>query len=164
MTGEGDTAGESGPGSRHESRDETLDRNWDDLLQELRITQTGLQLISGFLLTLPFTQVFHGLDQAQRTLYLALVVVASGSVGLNLTPVMVHRRVFGKHVKDRVVELGHVVSQLVIVGVSFLVAGTATLIFSVVANWIAGVVVALCLVAVLSVLLALLPGRFDPDH
>jgi hypothetical protein len=159
-TGSTSSAGDG----RDETPDEKLDRNWGDLLQELRITQTGLQLLSGFLLTLPFTQVFHGLDQAQRTLYLALVVVASGSVGLNLTPVMVHRRVFGKHVKDRVVELGHVVSQLVIVGVSFLVAGTATLIFSVVANWIAGVVVALCLVAVLSVLLALLPGRFDPDH
>src|SRR6476469_4860050 len=93
----------TGPGSRDESPDETLDRNWDDLLQELRITQTGLQLISGFLLTLPFTQVFGDLDHAQKVLYLALVVVASVSVGLNLTPVMVHRRVFGKHVKDRVV-------------------------------------------------------------
>ena len=43
---------------RDESEDERLDRNWDELLQELRITQTGLQLFSGFLLTLPFTQVF----------------------------------------------------------------------------------------------------------
>ena len=51
---------------RDESEDERLDRNWDELLQELRITQTGLQLLSGFLLTLPFTQVFGGLDDGRR--------------------------------------------------------------------------------------------------
>ena len=153
----------TGPGSRDESPDETLDRNWDDLLQELRITQTGLQLISGFLLTLPFTQVFGDLDHAQKVLYLALVVVASVSVGLNLTPVMVHRRVFGKHVKDRVVELAHVISQCVIIGVALLVVGAATLIFSVVLNWTAAIFVAASLLMVLTALLAVLPSRFDPD-
>jgi len=153
----------TGPGSRDESPDETLDRNWDDLLQELRITQTGLQLISGFLLTLPFTQVFGHLDHAQKVLYLALVVVASVSVGLNLTPVMVHRRVFGKHVKDRVVELAHVISQCVIIGVALLVVGAATLIFSVVLNWTAAIFVAASLLMVLTALLAVLPSRFDPD-
>jgi hypothetical protein len=163
MTDLDPSAAGSGPGSRRESRDETLDRNWNDLLQELRITQTGLQLLSGFLLTLPFTQVFAELDRAQRALYLALVVVASVSVGLNLTPVMMHRRVFGKQVKDRVVELGHLLSQLVIAGVSLLVAGTATLIFSVVVSWAAGMVVAACLVVVLSILLAVVPRRLDPD-
>ena len=91
---------------RDESRDEQLDRNWDELLQELRITQTGLQLLSGFLLTLPFTQVFGGLDDSQQGLYLGLVVVAGIAVGLNLTPIMLHRRVFGEHVKDRVVRVG----------------------------------------------------------
>jgi hypothetical protein len=152
-----------GPGSRRESRDEKLDRNWNDLLQELRITQTGLQLVSGFLLTLPFTQVFDELDQAQRALYLILVVVASVSVGLNLTPVMMHRRVFGKHVKDRVVEVGHLLSQLVIAGLSLLVVGTATLIFSVVVNWAAGIVVAGCLMVALWILLAVVPRSLDPD-
>jgi hypothetical protein len=146
---------------RHESEDEKLDRNWDDLLQELRITQTGLQLLSGFLLTLPFTQVFGTLDHRQKALYLALVVIASLTVGLNLTPVMLHRRVFREHVKDRVVEVGHVVSQAVIVGVAVLVVGTATLIFSVVASWTAGTVVAACLVVALGFLLGLFPQFFD---
>ena len=80
-----------------------LDRNWDELLQELRVVQTGIQLLSGFLLTLPFTQVFDGLDDAQKALYLGLVLLAGIAVGLNLTPIMLHRRVFGDHVKDRVV-------------------------------------------------------------
>ncbi len=146
---------------RDESRNEQLDRNWDELLQELRITQTGLQLLSGFLLTLPFTQVFGGLDDSQQGLYLALVVVAGIAVGLNLTPIMLHRRVFGEHVKDRVVRVGHVVSQVVIGAVALLVTGTATLIFSVVISWAAGLVTGLLLLVVLVALLVVLPRRLQ---
>ena len=151
--------------SAHDGRDETVaekeDRNWNDLLQELRISQTGLQLLSGFLLTLPFTQVFASLDRAQRVLYLALVVVGGLSLGLNLMPVMLHRRVFREHRKGRVVEVGHVVSQVVIVGVATLVTGIATLIFSLVAGWTAGLVVAAFLGIALAVLLAGVPSRFE---
>ena len=82
---------------RGESESEKLDRNWDELLQELRITQTGLQLLSGFLLTLPFTQLFPSLDHGQKALYLGLVVVAGVAVGVNMTPIMLHRRVFREH-------------------------------------------------------------------
>lgn len=151
-----------GSDDRDESQDERLDRNWDELLQELRITQTGLQLLSGFLLTLPFTSVFAGLDNAQKALYLSLVVVAGVAVGLNMTPVMLHRRVFGQHVKERVVEVGHVVSQVVVAAVALLVIGTATLIFSVVASWTAGILVAVGLAVVLGVLLGVMPQRIEP--
>jgi Family of unknown function (DUF6328) len=156
---------------RDETRDERLDRNWDELLQELRITQTGLQLLSGFLLTLAFTDIFGGLDRVQKGLYLCLVLLGALAVGANMMPVMLHRRVFGRHVKERVVQLGHVVSQLVIVAVAVLFTGTATLIFSVVAGWTAAVVVACCLVVALGVMLGLVPGRLarasrrgDPDR
>jgi len=151
-----------GSDDRDESQDERLDRNWDELLQELRITQTGLQLLSGFLLTLPFTSVFSGLDDTQKALYLSLVLVAGDAMGLNMTPVMLHRRVFGEHVKERVVAVGHVVSQVVIAAVALLVIGTATLIFSVVAGWTAGVLVAVGLALVLGVLLGVMPRRIEP--
>jgi hypothetical protein len=151
-----------GSDDRDESQDERLDRNWDELLQELRITQTGLQLLSGFLLTLPFTSVFASLDDTQKALYLSLVLVAGVAVGLNMTPVMLHRRVFGEHVKERVVAVGHVVSQVVIAAVALLVIGTATLIFSVVAGWTAGVLVAVGLALVLGVLLGVMPRRIEP--
>ena len=100
---------------RDESRDERLDRNWDELLQELRVVQTGIQLLSGFLLTLPFTQVFGGpRPTPSRGSTSGWCVLAGIAVGLNLTPIMLHRRVFGDHVKDRVVETGQVLSQVVI--------------------------------------------------
>jgi hypothetical protein len=146
---------------RDESHDERLDRNWNELLQELRITQTGLQLLSGFLLTLPFTDIFDTLDDVQKGLYLGLVLLAALAVGANLTPVMMHRRLFGKHVKERVVGVGHVLSQIVIAAVALLFSGTATLIFSVVVGWTAGIVVACCLVVALGLMLGLAPLRLE---
>jgi hypothetical protein len=159
-----DVAPASQQGGRDETPLEQLDRNWNELLQELRITQTGLQLLSGFLLTLAFTQVFGGLDDRQKALYLSLVVIAGMAVGLNLMPVMMHRRVFGEHVKGRVVRVGHVVAQIVIAAIAVLVVGMATLIFSVVVSWTAGIVVAAFLVVVLGVLLGVLPSRLDPGR
>jgi Na+/melibiose symporter-like transporter len=147
---------------RDESQDERLDRNWDELLQELRVVQTGIQLLSGFLLTLPFTQVFDGLDDAQKWLYLGLVLLAGIAVGLNLTPIMLHRRVFRDHVKDRVVETGQVLSQVVIAAVAVLIVGTSVLIFSVVVSWTAGLVAGAALAAVLTTLLGVVPRHLEP--
>jgi hypothetical protein len=147
---------------RDESHDEKLDRNWDELLQELRVAQTGIQLLSGFLLTLPFTQVFSGLDDGQQGLYLGLVVLAGIAVGVNLTPIMLHRRVFGDHVKDRVVAVGQVCSQVVIAAIAVLISGTVTLIFSVVVSWTAGLVAGAGVALVLATLLGLLPRWAEP--
>lgn len=146
---------------RSESRDERLDRNWDELLQELRITQTGLQLLSGFLLTLPFTQVFPSLDDRQKGLYLALVLIAGVAVGVNMTPIMLHRRVFRERRKDRVVTLGHQMIQVVMGAVALLIIGMSLLIFSVVTTWTVGVVVAALLAIVLVVLLVVVPHRLQ---
>ena len=152
----------AGSDDRHESEDERLDRNWDELLQELRVVQTGIQLLSGFLLTLPFTQVFDGLDNAQKWLYLGLVLLAGIAVGLNLTPIMLHRRLFRDHVKDRVVDTGQVLSQVVIAAVAVLIVGTSVLIFSVVINWTAGLVAGVALAAVLVTLLGVVPRHLEP--
>jgi hypothetical protein len=160
-----DGSGRPDPG-RDETSEERLDRNWNELLQELRITQTGLQLLSGFLLTLAFTQRFASLADWQQGLYLGLVVVAALALGLNLTPVMLHRRLYGEHVKARVVETGHVVSQVVIGLVALIVTGTTALIFSVVLDATAAVGVTIALVVVLGGLLGVLPavvGRHVPQ-
>ena len=146
---------------RQESQSEKLDRNWDELLQELRITQTGLQLLSGFLLTLPFTQLFPSLDDGQKGLYLGLVLVAGIALGVNMTPIMLHRRVFREGRKDRVVAVAHVMIQIVMGAVALLVVGMAVLIFSVVATWTAGAIAGAALALVLAVLLVVLPLRLQ---
>ena len=62
---------------RDETEAQRLDRNWSSLLQELRVAQTGVQLLTGFLLTLPFQQRFTQLDGVMRTVYLVTVAVRS---------------------------------------------------------------------------------------
>ena len=142
---------------RDETEAEKLDRNWNDMLQELRVVQTGVQLLSGFLLTLPFTERFADLDVWQVRLYLALVLVAGLAVGATLTPISVHRRVFGQHVKDRVVAAGHVFMQVVIALLALIIVGIGTLIFSVVRGWPEALVVAVAAAGVLAALLIGLP-------
>ncbi len=59
--------------ARSETETQRLDRNWLSLLQELRVVQTGVQLLTGFLLTLPFQQRFDVLDTTMRVVYLITV-------------------------------------------------------------------------------------------
>jgi hypothetical protein len=75
---------------------------------------------------------------------------------------MLHRRVFGDHVKDRVVQTGHVLSQVVIGAVALLIVGTSMLIFSVVVSWTAGLVAGAGLAVVLVTLLGVVPRRLEP--
>ena len=88
---------------RNESAIEKLDRNWMELLQELRVLQTGVQILAGFLLTLPFQSRFETLDDYQTTLYLANVALAALTTALILLPVSVHRRLFRLHLRAALV-------------------------------------------------------------
>src|SRR5271166_6769573 len=68
--------------SRSETEAQRLDRNWISLLQELRVVQTGVQLLTGFLLTLPFQQRFDVLDTTMRVVYLITVGSSVGATVL----------------------------------------------------------------------------------
>ena len=61
---------------RHESLNERMDRNWNEILQELRVTQTGTQIFTGFLLTIAFQSRFSELTTFQVRVYLILVTAA----------------------------------------------------------------------------------------
>jgi hypothetical protein len=76
---------------RGETPLERLDRNWSDLLQELRVVQTGVQLLTGFLLTLPFQSRFAELHTFQQNVYLTTVACAVAATGFLIVPVLVHR-------------------------------------------------------------------------
>ncbi|UTT67555.1 DUF6328 family protein [Janibacter sp. CX7] len=122
----------AGDGDRHETPAERADRNWNDLLQEFRVLQTGVQVLGGFLLTLPFQSAFADLDSFQRGLYLALVLLATATTTALVAPIAIHRRVFRWRRKDRVVAAGHAIARVVLGLVSLLVAGIATFVFDVV--------------------------------
>lgn len=147
--------------SDEESEKERLDRKWNDLLQELRVMQTGAQLTAGFLLTLPFQQKFATLDSFQKDVYLILVLVAGLTTATVMAPVAVHRRLSGEHVKERVVVTAHRLVHLVLLGVSTLIAGMALLIFDVVVDRTIAVAVSAALLAYLVAVLVLLPSRLS---
>jgi hypothetical protein len=147
---------------RDESAGERLDRKWNDQLQELRVMQTGAQLTSGFLLTLPFQSGFGDLESFQRGIYLALVFLAATTLLLVMTPVAVHRRISGQDVKERLVHTAHWALVGVLLCVSSLVVGMTTLIVDVVVGRAAGLSVGAVFALAAVVLLVVVPHRQAP--
>ena len=143
---------------RDESRLERMDRNWAELLQELRVLQTGVQLLAGFLLTLPFQERFQTLDDYQTRLYLANVVLAALTTATILLPVSVHRRLFRQGLKATLVASADAIAKVSLAGVALLSVGTTSLIFDVTVGRTAGVVAGVGLLAVLVLLLIVVPA------
>jgi len=134
-----------------------LDRNWAELLQEMRMLQMGVQILAGFLLTLPFQQRFEDLDDFQIGLYLTNVVIAAVTTALILLPVSVHRRLFRKRLKETLVSSGDTIAKIALAGIALLSAGTAALVFDVTAGRQAGLTAGGALMAVMVVLLVYVP-------
>jgi hypothetical protein len=92
---------------RSETETERLDRNWTTLLQELRVTQTGVQLLTGFLLTLPFQQRFDRLDDLMRAVYVTTVACSIAATIALVAPVAAHRLLFRQHRLKELVSASH---------------------------------------------------------
>ena len=148
----------SGDG-RDETKEERLDRKWNELLQELRVMQTGAQLTAGFLLTLPFQQTFASLDSFNKGFYLVLVLLAALVTALVMAPVAIHRRLSGHHIKERLVVSAHLLVHGVLSCIGLLVTGMVLLIFDMVVDRGWAVVAAACVAAVIVALLVVLPFR-----
>lgn len=151
---------------RDETEAQRLDRNWSSLLQELRVAQTGVQLLTGFLLTLPFQARFPMLDTTMRTVYLVTVACSIGATVLLVAPVSMHRLLFRRHRLETLVAASH---SFAIVGTLLLgaaLAGVAVVIFDTVIGrtgaWIAGGCTLLALVAFWYVMP--LRGRKDDNN
>ena len=156
MAGQDDGV-ETGDG-RDESPDERSDRNWNEMLQETRITQTGTQILSGFLLTIAFQPRFATLSGFQHTVYLALVLAATLTTALALAPVYMHRRLFRRRQKAVVVQYGHRLLSCALVGLVVVMTGTVLLIFDVAVGLDGGLTAAAGVLLAI-VLLAALPAR-----
>ncbi len=151
----------TGSTGRNETREEQLDRNWAELLQELRVLQTGVQILAGFLLTLPFQDRFDELDDFQVGLYLVNVVIAALTTAFILLPVSVHRRLFRQRLKATLVSSADSITKIALAGVAMLSVGTAALVFDVTAGRAAGLTAGGILFAVLLVLLVYVPLRLN---
>jgi len=153
VTDDGTTQG----AGRDETATERADRKWNDMLQELRVIQTGAQLTAGFLLTLPFQERFTDLTEGQRNAYLVLVVLAAAITALVLSPVAIHRRLSGQQVKDRLVAASHVIVRSVLVLMGLLVAGIVAFVFDVVIDRTSAFVAGGALLVLLVTMLGIVP-------
>ncbi|CAM5632387.1 hypothetical protein GCM10010222_34760 [Streptomyces tanashiensis] len=111
---------------RNETEEERADRRWTELIQEIRVAQTGVQVLLGFLLTVAFTPHFQTLHQTDRTIYLVTVVLGSLATGALIGPVAFHRIVSGRHMKPRAVVWA---SRLTLVGLVLLLATLTSALF-----------------------------------
>jgi O-antigen/teichoic acid export membrane protein len=127
-----------------DGRDETPLERWDrnlvELLQELRVAQTGVQILFAFLLTLPFTNRFAASGPLVRTTYLVTLVAAAAASALLIAPVSFHRLVFRRGRKPELVRTASVLAQLGLACLLVSVVGAVLLVVDVVAGvgWAAG--------------------------
>jgi hypothetical protein len=92
---------------RNETALERCDRNLAELMQEVRVAQTGVQVLFGFLLTVPFTVRFDELARGQRALYFATLAVAGAAAMLLIAPTAHHRILFRCGDKERLVRIAN---------------------------------------------------------
>src|SRR5215207_8274217 len=142
---------------RDESVNERMDRNWNEILQELRVTQTGTQIFTGFLLTIAFQTRFSELTTFQIRVYLILVVAAVLTTALGLAPVNLHRALFRRGVKMTIVQTAHVIMRITLVGVAIMLIGTVLLIFDLVVDRRAALIAAGATLLVV-IIIAVLPA------
>ena len=109
------------PKDSDETPKERLDRELGELLQEMRVAITGVQVLFAFLLTVPFSQRFTALSADEEKVYFAAVLAAAISSLLLIAPAANHRLVFREGIKE---ELLKAANKLVITGLFMLAAGT----------------------------------------
>jgi hypothetical protein len=142
-----------------ESESQRLTRNLNELLQELRVTQTGVQILTGFLLTLPFSQRFGRIDDVQRAAYL---VILSGSViatGLIIAPVAFHRVLFRHGERPWLVSAANRAARAGLLSLALTTSGVVWLVFDLVTDRTFASVAGVVSLLFFAVLWAVIPLR-----
>ncbi|WIB77840.1 DUF6328 family protein [Curtobacterium sp. MCPF17_002] len=149
---------------RHETPTERWDRNWSDIQQELRIVQTGTQILGGFLLTLPFQQRFTMLSDLEEGLYLVLVVLAAAVTIVALSAVSSHRLVFRQRQKHDLVRVGNRILLATLIASALLFSGTVLFVFDVVIGDVGGLIGGIAVFVGTAVLWVSIPLALRRSH
>ena len=111
-----------------ERNEERLDRNMTELLQELRVAQTGVQILFAFLLTLPFTQRFGRITQFQRTVYFVTLLLAAAASAFIIAPAAHHRLLFRRRQRSYLVQSANKLAIAGLICLSLAITGAILLI------------------------------------
>jgi hypothetical protein len=150
--------------ARNESEAEKLDRNYSELLQELRVAENGVQILFAFLLSIAFQQAFKSVTDFQRGVYVVTLLFAAVAGAQLIAPVAIHRLMFRRRRKD---ELVQVTGRLALGGMSCLliaVLGAALLVLDYVLNLAAAIVLDTGLALVFGWFWLVLPLRHRGDE
>lgn len=90
---------------RDEDKARQFDRHWNELLQELRLAQTGTQILFAFLLAIAFTQPFRDADDFVHIVFAVTLTLTAMATGLLIAPVSFHRMVFQRRLRDRMIPM-----------------------------------------------------------
>ncbi|MFF9899369.1 DUF6328 family protein [Streptomyces longispororuber] len=115
-----------------ESAQERVNRRWNEILQETRVAQTGVQILFGFLLSVAFTPYFHSLGTFDHVVYVTTVILGASGTGALIAPVSLHRFLSGQRMKDDIIAIA---GRLMVCGMVLLaltIGGTLLLLLHVV--------------------------------
>ncbi|GHG38544.1 hypothetical protein GCM10017567_69390 [Amycolatopsis bullii] len=146
-----------------ETRNEKLQRNLGELLQELRVAQAGVQILFGFLLSVVFTDRFHDASGFEKSLHLSAVALAVAATALLTAPAAWHRLLFRTGSRERILTVGN---RLVLVGLVCLalaITSTVALIAKVVYGGIAMVIMAVLCLLIFGILWFVMPFQVHRD-
>ena len=141
---------------------ETINRNWTELVQELRSTQTGVQVLTGFLLTVPFSDKFDELDRIERTAYLLVMSGAVAATAAILSPIAYHRILFRRGRRPWLVETANKIARAGLVLVALTTCGVVFLTFDLALSRTAGVAASIVAFVAYLLLWVVVPLRARP--
>ena len=142
----------------------TLNRNWTELIQELRSTQTGVQVLTGFLLTVPFSDRFERLDRVELTAYLLVLSGAVTATAMILSPIAYHRILFRRGQRPWLVETANKVARTGLVLVALTTCGVVFLTFDLAVTRTVGIIASMGALVGYLVLWVWIPMRAHPQR
>jgi hypothetical protein len=135
------------PADRTEEEQQRLNRQMTELLNELRVAMPGVQVLFGFLLTVPFQQRFRQVNDFQEVVYLVTLVAAATATAFLIAPSAYHRVTFQQHEKPNIIQLGTVQFIVGLVALAVAMNGAVLLVTDVLFGDDTVTVVVVCLVA-----------------
>jgi hypothetical protein len=145
-----------------------VNRNFNELLQELRVTQTGVQILFAFLLAMPLQARFRELDLWERNTYVTALLLSAAATACIIAPVAYHRALFRQSLKEEIVQAANLFARVGLVMLLLAISVSIQLVLDIVLGRTVALGIAITVGVVLLLLWFVLPavrGRhLDPDH
>ncbi len=126
--------------NEQETKNERLDRELIELLNELRVALPGVQVLFAFLLTVPFSQRFGQVTNVQKHVYFAAMLTTALATVLLIAPTALHRIQWRQRDKERMLVTSN---RLAIAGTIFLAVAMTCVVFLITDLLFGGLAVAL---------------------